>query len=148
MLAEAKQIAADAGNAPRLREENLQLHKENVKVQKELAKSRKALEEAEALLKALSEKDGSVIRDLENTLRDRLEEVAEMDKHLFGKLCYAFPAMFVLLAFFRVIDFIFSVFSAENSVSSRIERIRNLGEFIETMKTSGKLLVEKLIQGR
>ena len=84
-------VAEDAGNAPRLRDENLALHKENVKIQKELAESRKALEDFEARFKAQNDKDASVIRDLENTLRDRLEEIMEMDKHLFGKflLCFS-----------------------------------------------------------
>ena len=95
LLAEAMQVAEDAGNAPRLREENLELHKENVKIQKELTESRKALEDSEARLKAQSEKDGSVIRDLENTLHDRLEEITEMDKSLFGK--HAFPAIVFIL---------------------------------------------------
>jgi len=40
------------------------------------------------------------------------------------------------------------VFSAESSSSSRIERIRYLGEFIEAMKTFGRQLVEKFIPDR
>lgn len=77
----------DAGNAPKLRDENLQIHKENLKIQKELAECRKALESSEFRLKAQSEKDGSIIRDLENTLRDCLEEITEIDKHILGMLC-------------------------------------------------------------
>ena len=45
-------VAEDAGNAPRLREENLFLHQENVKIQKLLEESRKALEDSEARSKA------------------------------------------------------------------------------------------------
>lgn len=40
------------------------------------------------------------------------------------------------------------MFLAESSSSSRIERIQCLGEFIETMKTSGRQLVEKFIPDR
>ena len=58
-----------------------------MRIQKELAESQKTLENSEARLKAQSEKDGSVIGDLENTLRDCLEEITKMDKHLFGMLC-------------------------------------------------------------
>jgi len=96
-------VAEDAGNAPRLRDENLALHKENVKIQKEIDESRKALEDSEARFKTQSEKDSSVIRDLENTLHDRLEEITEMDKHLFGKLLLCFSKYCIrFLAFFRV----------------------------------------------
>ena len=98
-------VVEEAGNAPRLREENLALHKENVKIQKELTESRKALEATEARLKAQHEKDASVIRDMEAALRDRLKEVEEMDKHLFGKSSYyAFSySALIFLSFFRVL---------------------------------------------
>ena len=97
-------VAEDAGNAPRLRDENLALHKENVKIQKELTESRKALEDSEARLKTQSAKDSSALRDLENTLHARLEEITEMDKHLFGKLLLCFPRYCIhFLAFFRVL---------------------------------------------
>jgi len=103
LLAEAMKVAEDAGNAPRLRDENLALHKENVRIQKELNESRKALEDSEARFKDQSAKDSSAIKLLENTLRERLEEISEMDKHLFGKHLYAFPnIVFIFRSFFRV----------------------------------------------
>ena len=88
LLAEAMKVAEDAGNAPQLREENLALHKENVKIRKELEISRKSLEDSEARFKVQHEKDASVIRDMETALRDRLKEIEEMDKHLFGNFSY------------------------------------------------------------
>ena len=78
-------VAEDAGNAPKLREENLALHKENVRIQKELDECRKALENSKAQAAAQKDKDAFVIRDLEAALRNRLEEINEMDKHLFCK---------------------------------------------------------------
>ena len=78
-------VAEDAGNAPKLREENLVLHKENVKIQKDLDECRKALENSEAQATTQKDKDAAIIRDLEAALRDRLEEIHEMDKHLFCK---------------------------------------------------------------
>ena len=42
----------------------------------------------------------------------------------------------------------FSGFSAETSASSRIERIKTLGEFIEALKVSGRKIVEKIIPDR
>ena len=79
-------VAEDAGNAPQLREENMFLHQENMKIQKLLEESRKALEDSEARSKVQKDKDASFIKDLEAVLRDRLEEVKEMDKHLLCKL--------------------------------------------------------------
>ena len=78
-------VAENAGNAPKLREENLALHKENVKIQKELDECRKALEDSQAQAKIQKDKDSSAIEDHESSLRDRLKEIEEMDKHLFCK---------------------------------------------------------------
>ena len=105
-------VAEDAGNAPRLREENLALHKENMKIQKELDESRQTLEDSESRFKAQNEKDASIILDLENTLRDRLEEITEMDKNLFGKL---------LTILFHIVHSFFLAFlpSFNHSVFSR-----------------------------
>ena len=75
---------SDAGNAPKLRDKNLRLYKENLQIQKELDESRKSLEAFEAWLKAQGEKDASIIRDLESTLRVHLEEIAELDTHILG----------------------------------------------------------------
>ena len=85
LLAEAMKVAEDAGNAPKLREENLALHKENVKIQKLLEEGRKALEDSQARAKIQEDKDASSIKHLETALRDRLKEVKEMYKHLFCK---------------------------------------------------------------
>ena len=76
-----------------------------MKIQKELAESRKALEDSEARLKAQHEKDASYIRDMEAALHDRLKEVEEMEKHLFGKSSYyAFSySALTFLAFFWVL---------------------------------------------
>ena len=83
-----------------------------MKIQKELDESRKTLEDSEARFRAQHEKDASIIRDMEATLRGRLEEVEEMDKHIFGKFSYyAFAhSVFIFLAFFRVLtSLLFSV---------------------------------------
>ena len=45
------------------------------------------------------DKDASVIKDLEAALRDRLEEVEEMDKHLFCKLSMHSCFVFILQLF-------------------------------------------------
>ena len=82
-------VAEDAGNAPRLRDENLALHKETEKIWKELDESRKTLEDFEARFKSQREKDSSAIRQLESDLRACQEEISEMDKHLFSKF-YSF----------------------------------------------------------
>ena len=72
-----------------------------MKIQKELDEIRKALEDSEAWFKAQHEKDSSAIRDLENAFHARLEEITEMDKHLFGKFFNAFPKFCIrFLAFF------------------------------------------------
>ena len=50
----------------------------------ELAESQKALESSEARLKAQSEKNEKITRDLQDTLRNHLEEIAEIDKYILG----------------------------------------------------------------
>ena len=95
-------VAEDAGNAPKLREENLALHKVNVEIQKELEACRKALEDSQSQAKIQKDKDASAIKDLETALRYRLTEIEEMDTHLFGKfgmhyilLCIRIPIFFL-----------------------------------------------------
>ena len=87
-------VAKDAGNTPKLREENLALHKENVKLQKDLDACRKALEDSQAQATAQKNKDAAAIRNIEAALRARQEEVDEMDKHLFGKFRMHSPFLY------------------------------------------------------
>ena len=89
---------ADAGNAPQLRTENLQLHQENMKIQKELDESRKALEDYETRIKSQGEKDGAAIRDLEHTLHTHLEEITKLDKYIISMLNYLL--VFILMCTF------------------------------------------------
>ena len=62
-------VAEDAGNSPRIRDENLALHKENEKIWKELEEARKTLEDSKAEFHSKSQKDSSTIRKLEDDLR-------------------------------------------------------------------------------
>src|SRR5664279_5451964 len=91
VIAEAKELVANGGNAQQLREENLTLYKEKEKALQDLKAFQKALRDSDAKAKAQAEKDAQTIKELQDSLNLRLDEITALDRHILGALLAFFP---------------------------------------------------------
>src|SRR5664279_4995691 len=85
VIAEAKELVANGGNAQQLREENLTLFKQNEKTLQDLKACQKAFWDSDAKAKAQAEKDAQTIKELQDSLNLRLDEIAALDQHILGE---------------------------------------------------------------
>src|SRR5664279_1064470 len=91
VIAEAKELVANGGNAQQLREENLALFKQNEKTLRDLKACQKALRDSDAKAKSQAEKDAQTIKELQDSLNLRLDEISALDQHILGELPVSFP---------------------------------------------------------
>ena len=105
IIAEAKEVVANGGNAQQLREENLTLYKEKEKALQDLKASQRALRDAEAKAKEQAEKNAQTIAELQDSLNLRLDEITALDKHILGKFLRRFPPLFQRFNYARFLTF-------------------------------------------
>src|SRR5664279_1799316 len=91
VIAEAKELVANGGNAQQLHEENLTLYKEHEKTLQDLKACQRALRDSDAKAKAQAEKDAQTIKELQDSLNLRLDEIAALDRHILGESLASFP---------------------------------------------------------
>ena len=73
------------GNIDRLREENIELKKLNVSMTVELEKAKKNLDQAEQTLETEKQKHKDALREVQDRLDKRLDELLAIDNQLLSK---------------------------------------------------------------
>src|SRR5664279_772297 len=91
VIAEAKELVANGGNTQQLREENLTLFKENEKTLQDLKACQRVLRDSDAKAKAQAEKYAQTIKELQDSLNLRLDEITVLDRHILGESLSSFP---------------------------------------------------------
>ena len=104
LIAEAKELVANGGNAQQLREENLTLYKEHEKTLQDLKACQRALRDAEAKAKEQAERNAQTIKELQDSLNLRLDEITALDRHILGELLASFPPFLERFDFALVLD--------------------------------------------